>query len=434
MILVKNNLGECFRVAVVFKGIKPFSFQKDVIDEVKLSSGTGKTVVVKSKRQVGKSMLIANLLLYFSINIPKTKNYCLSPTLKQARNIYKTIINAISEAKIIKSKNATELTIVLINGSSINFKSAEQRDSLRGETCNGILCIDEAAYIQDDIYNIVQPWTDFYNSVKLIVSTPFIKSGFFFRYYNYGLNGDFNTVTIDWSDEKYKADMDKILPPERLEEYRKMLPLNVFKSEYLGQFLDDDGTVFTGFNSCVKKNFVKPTDKLNIGIDWANGNEGDDTVISAINQHGEQVYLDYFNNLTPNQQLRKIELFLLTYEKQIVGIQTELNSIGTPMTDILKERSQLSALKDKFIGFNTTNASKNALVTNLQLAFEQKRITILPNEKQLNELGYYTAEVTKNKNITYNAPSGLHDDICIALMLSYDCYTNGNKIGKYSLR
>ena len=91
-----------------FLGIKPFSFQRSVIDVVKDAKGTGKTVVVKSRRQCGKTTLIANLLLYYGINYAGTKNYCLSPTLKQGKAIYKTIVNAISSSGVIKSKNATD--------------------------------------------------------------------------------------------------------------------------------------------------------------------------------------------------------------------------------------------------------------------------------------------------------------------------------------
>ena len=125
---------------------------------------------------------------------------------------------------------------------------------------------------------------------------------------------------------------------------------------------------------------------------------------------------------------------MIKYLKQIVVIQTELNSLGTPLTDFLKNRSQLSAIKDKFIGFNTANQSKNSLVRNLQLAFEQKEISILDDEKQIRELGYYTAEYNpKTRNVYYNAPQGLNDDICIALMLSYDAYKNGNVVGNYNI-
>ena len=72
---------------MICKGIHPFSFQKDVIDEVVNAKGTGKKVVVRSRRQIGKSTLIANLLLYYAINFDGTKNYCVSPTLKQGKKL-----------------------------------------------------------------------------------------------------------------------------------------------------------------------------------------------------------------------------------------------------------------------------------------------------------------------------------------------------------
>lgn len=418
-----------------FKGIKPFSYQQAVINEVKDAKGTGKTVVVKSRRQVGKSVLIANLLLYYAINYKGTKNYVLSPTLKQGKNIYKSIINAISGCGIIKSKNATDLFITLINGSSISIKSAEQKESLRGETCTGILCIDECAYISSEVYNIVKPWCDFHKAVTLMVSTPFVKSGFFWEYYNHGLNREYNCVSIDWSDEKYQDDMDFILPPSKLEEYRKLLPKNVFLTDYLGIFIDDDGTVFTDFKKCINKNEIKDSDKLYLGIDWAAGVESDDTVIVAFNQYGKQVYLDYFNKLTPTQQIDRIEKFIVQYKNQIVVVQTELNSLGTPLTDFLKNRSELKTIINKFVGFNTTNQSKNAIVQNLQIAFEQGLIEILEDEKQSRELATYTAEYNaKTRNVSYNAPNGLHDDICIAMMLAYDAYKNGKIMGAYIVR
>ena len=421
-------------MAKKFLGIKPFSFQRDVINEVKDARGTGKTIVVKSRRQVGKTTLISNLLLFYAINYEKTKNYCLSPTLKQGKSIYKTVIAAISGSGVIESKNATDLVITLVNGSTISFKSGEQRESLRGETCSGILCIDEAAYLSDDIFNIVKPWCDFHKAVMLIVSTPFVKSGFFWRYYNYGLNRDYNTVTIDWADEKYTDDMNLILSPEKIEEYRKTLPKNVYIKDYLGLFIDDDGSVFTDFKKCVKAHEIGPKDRLYVGIDWAAGNEGDDTAISILNQNGQQVYLEYFNSLSPTKQIDRIEGVLVRYINQIVVIQTELNSLGTPLTDFLKDRPHLKTYQDRFVGFNTTNQSKNAIVQGLQLAFEQGLIEILDDQKQLNELATYTAEYNpKTRNVSYNAPNGLHDDINIALMLSYDAYKNGLSTGNYAV-
>lgn len=418
---------------MAFIGFTPYSHQRAVIDELRDAKGTGKVCCVKSSRQKGKSLLIANMLLYYAINFKKTKNFCVSPTLKQAKAIYKTIMDAIEGSGIVKSSNATDLEITLVNKSFISFKSAEQREALRGYTAD-FLCIDECCFIPDDIFYLILPWVDARKAPILMTSTPFVKNGFFWKYYNFGLNNQNNTVTIDWCDEKYKEDIEKILPPEKLEEYRTFLPKKQFESEYLGLWLDDDGTVFIGFRNCVMNGLkIDPSDRLWVGLDWSNQTTNDSTVVSIVNQRCEQVGLWYWNNLTPLGQIDTVCDVLKPYEKQIVVIQSELNSIGSPYTDLLKQRLQRGT-QSKVMGFNTTNQSKNDIITSLAVAFENKEIKLKEDEYQLRELGVYSAEFNpKTRNISYNAPQGLHDDTVMALAFAYDAYKNKKSSGIYSL-
>lgn len=416
------------------KGIKPYSYQRDVINSAIDGDGKGKKIIVKSRRQVGKSLLLTNLLLYFALNKAGSQNYCVSPTLKQSRKIYRQITDGLANSKIIKNKNATELVIGFINGSQINFKSAEQREALRGETCTGILCIDESAYIPDNVYyNLISPWTDFHKAVSVLVSTPFIKQGFFFKMFNYGLNGEYDCISIDWSDKKYKEDLDSILSPEKLAEYKKVLPPNVFKSEYLGEWIDDDGLVFNVPDDCIKETPIRPTDRLYVGIDWANQGENDDSSMTIFNQNGEMVLLKYFNNTTPLSQINKFSSVLEPYlRNQIECIQVETNSIGTPYMDMLKEKSPLFA--QKVIGFNTSNTSKNAIVANMQVALEKKEVAFLPDEKLLAEFSYFSAEYNpKTRNVSYNAPQGLHDDVVMSTLIAYDALRQNRNSGNYTI-
>lgn len=416
---------------VTYKGFKPYLHQQDVIAELKEAKGTGKVVTVNSSRQKGKSYMISNLLLYFAINYAKTNNYCVSPTLKQSKAIYRVIMDAIGSSGIVKTKNATDLTITLINGSTINFKSAEQRTALRGFTAD-FLCIDEAAFIPDDTFYLILPWTDAKKAPILMTSTPFVKGGFFFNYFNYGMEGSHNTVTINWSNPKYKESIEKILPPEKLEEYRSVLPSNVFKTEYLGEFLDDDGAVFTGVKECLKEAIIEPYNRLYVGLDFSNQGENDDTVISIFNERGEQVYLKYFNNLSPLSQIVRIVNELEPYADQIDVIACELNSIGTPYTDLIKEKSQI--LADKVEGFQTSNTSKNAIVLNMQTALEKKDCTLLPDEKEIRQFGFFTATYNpKTRNVSYAAPQGLNDDLVMATLIAYNAYREGTTVGTYSI-
>lgn len=416
-----------------FKGFHPFTYQKAVIDEVRDAKGTGKNIVCVSSRQKGKTLMIANILLYYALNYTNTRNYCVSPTLKQAKEVYKTITKAIYGKSLTISTNGTDLFISFVNGSEIKFLSAEMGDALRGYNCNGIVCIDECSFITDDAFNLINPWCDFHKAPKLLVSTPFIKSGFFYQYYNYGLEKTHNTVSINWSDEIFREDIERVMPPERLEEYRAVLPKNVFRTEYLGEWLDDEGSVFVNFDKCLQTNTIQPADRLFFGIDWSNQTNNDDTCLTALNQDGKQVFLSYFNNLTPLGQIDKIYELIAPYEKQIVQIQLERNSIGEVYGDLLKNRLQPST-QNKIVEFTTTNQSKADIVTRLQVGFEQEKIKILPEEKQLRELSYFTADYNpKTKVVTYNAPNGLHDDICMALMFAWDIYKQSGVRGNYNI-
>lgn len=419
---------------MVCKGIHPFSFQKDVIDEVVNAKGTGKKIVVRSRRQIGKSTLISNLLLYYAINFEGTKNYCVSPTLKQGKKLYKSVVKALTKAKIIKTANGSDLSIVLKNESEINFKSAEQGEALRGETVTGLLCIDEFAYIPDSVYDIIRPWTDFHKAVTLMVSTPFVKEGYFWTYYNYGLEHSHNTVLIDWADyDRYKDDLDKILSPEQLAEYERILPKKVFKTEYLGEFIEGGGMVFDYVKEAQKEVYIKPNDKLYIGIDWSNQVKNDSTVVSILNQNCEQVFVKGWNDLTPLKQIERIYLELEPYLNQTRAIVCETNSLGKPYTDLLKDRLQ-DRDKNKIVEFTTTNQSKADLVGKMQVALEQHTITLLPEKEQIRQFEYYSCEYNPTtKTVTYNAPNGLHDDYPLAVMFSLYGYYENKTTGVYSI-
>ena len=394
---------------------------------VKYGKGSGHIHIVKSKRQVGKSLLLIGELLYFAINHSKTVNGVISPTLNQARKLYKEILSATQNSGIIKKKNDSLLEIEFINGSIILFKSAEQRDSLRGYTYSGLLCIDEAAYISDEIYGIVKPSTDVHRCPVLIVSTPKFRLGFFFELFQKGLTGVSNISSYDFNN----YDTSILLSNEALEMYRQMLPKNQFLTEYLGEFLDSDSSVFTGFKECIKQPKNSEYKEIYVGIDWGNGTNNDDTVICGINERGEQIFLEYFNNKNTTEQIEYIFQYLKVFLPKIKKILCECNSLGKPLTELLRNRFGKISLVEDWI---TTNESKARLVSQLQVAFEQQHITLLNNEKQSAELSMYEATYNmKTGNISYNAPAGGNDDICIGLMLSWECMRATKKTGQYSL-
>lgn len=410
----------------VFLGFDLFPWQRAVHEGLlKNGVGSGHIHVVKSKRQVGKTQLIIGELLFFGINNPKTTNGCISPTLNQSRKIYKDILRAIESSGVLAKKNDSLLELTFINGSVIIFKSAEQKDNLRGFTFTGLLCIDEAAYINNDVFSIIKPSTDVWKCPMLITSTPKFRLGFFFELFEKGNTGYPNISSYDFND----YDTSVLLSKEALEMYRKMLPKNQFLTEYLGEFLDSDSSVFSGFKECIRSQINTDFSHIYVGVDWGNGTNNDDTVICGLNERGEQVFLEYFNNKNTTEQIEYMYSYLKPFMPKIRNILCECNSLGKPLTELLRNKINKSGLVQDWI---TTNESKARLVSGLQVAFEQKQITLMDDDKQTAELSMYEASYNlKTGNVSYNAPNGGHDDICIGLMLSLESKRMKDTTGVY---
>ncbi len=394
---------------------------------------SGRIFVVKSKRQVGKTTMAENILLKVAIEHNRTLSCLVEPTLDQARRVYKEMVKAIDETPVIKRKNDSLLELELINGSTIIFKSAEQRDNLRGFTVTGILVVDECAFIQDDIFDILQPTTDVHSAPILLISTPKLKQGFFYRYYSAGLTGDNpGIVSIDFN----QYDTSFLLPKDKLEQYRTMMPKAQFTTEYLGNFLDSDSILFSNINECVST----PTqgwNELYVGIDWGSGAGGDYTSVCGLNERREMVFIDYFNDKSTFEQARYIADLLALNGGKVKNVLAESNSIGTPMIALLKDeldkrnKRDISHLVTPFV---TTNSEKVRLVNQLQVALEQKAVTLLDDRGLLVQLSAYEATYNpKTNNVSYNAPQGLHDDNCISTMLALDALEGGRRTGVYTL-
>lgn len=394
---------------------------------------SGRIFVVKSKRQVGKTTMAENILLKVAIEHNRTLSCLVEPTLDQARRVYKEMVKAIDETPVIKRKNDSLLELELINGSTIIFKSAEQRDNLRGFTVTGILVVDECAFIQDDIFDILQPTTDVHFAPILLISTPKLKQGFFYRYYSAGLTGDNpGIVSIDFN----QYDTSFLLPKDKLEQYRTMMPKAQFTTEYLGNFLDSDSILFSNINECVST----PTqgwNELYVGIDWGSGAGGDYTSVCGFNERKEMVFIDYFNDKSTFEQARYIADLLALNGGKVKNVLAESNSIGTPMIALLKDeldkrnKRDISHIVTPFV---TTNSEKVRLVNQLQVALEQKAVTLLDDRGLLVQLSAYEATYNpKTNNVSYNAPQGLHDDNCISTMLALDALEGGRRTGVYTL-
>lgn len=386
----------------------PTDYQRDILNYV--NDPLIKYITFVGSRQTGKSYLLKMLVTKWGLENKNKKIGYITPSSKLSKLFYSELINSLKQFVI--ETNATDLKIKFVSGTTLQFFSAESEDSIRGFQFN-FLIIDEAAFIKNDTFQyIIRPTYLIKGEKVIMVSTPNGNSGFFFDFYNYGLNNEpgYVTKTVTIYDNPFVS-------KEEIELIKRQISEKVFDQEYLGKFLDGSGTVFSNYLNCVNDNPTL-TGKYYAAIDWG---KNDYTVLTIINNNKEVVEIYRINGLDYTVQVEMIVNKLKKYNP----IQTisEENNIGTVVNEMLKKQYKgnlkLITLDNKF---------KKEMIENLIVGFETESIKIPNNDILLRELQIFTAIYNSStQTVKYSAPNGHNDDTVISLAYAYHLCTNHNK-------
>lgn len=402
-------------------GIPWRDYQSDFIKFIISPDAKGTVSAVKAPRQVGKTTVLMAVLLYYACTFKNGFSIIMEPTYKQCIRVYNEMRNAFEP--ILKSSGQSQLVLEFVTGSKIQFLSGEADiAAFQGYVCkNGVLCIDEAAYITDDVFYALSPTTDVHKTPIILTSTPRFRTGFFYDYYVEALTGQSQSVKcFDWAGQS-------ILTEEKMSFYKRTLPERLFKNYYLGEFADAVGSVFGSFNHVLSNEFEHPTYyemkwQKNIdcymGIDWSAGKNQDYTAVSIFNSLQQQIHLERWNDLDETQTINRIVDIIKQYRP--VTVQYETNSIGSIYGGLLSKAVLNENLNCGLRPFNTSNNSKGKLVNNLVVAIQNNEVQLLNDEILINEMTTYESALSQTGKLTYNAAKGCHDDTVIATMLSYD--------------
>lgn len=327
-----------------------------------------------------------------------------TPTLKLSKLFHKELCQSLHP--FIINENKTDLIIEFKTGSYVQFFSAEAGDSIRGFQ-HHLTILDEVAFMKDDILNlIIRPTWSVIGKKVILCSTPNGNSGFFYENCQAALSGDLNSKI-----KRISIYDNPFISKEEIEMIKKQVPERVWKQEYLGEFVDGSGTVFTNYKNCVGEPLLK-TGRIYAGIDW--GKQNDYTVVTFINEAKEIVDLYRINTIDYTQQVKLVTTKLNKWKPYLTV--SEENNIGTVVNEMLKKE-----YNGKIRTVTLDNKLKKDMIENLVVAFEQEDITIPNNEILLGELQAFTCVYNPStQNIKYNAPSGLHDDMIISLAYAYD--------------
>jgi phage terminase large subunit-like protein len=374
-------------------------------DQFEIVKHPAKLKVVTAGRRYGKTVMGGVV----AINVLRQhgKVAWVAPTYRNTRPMWRW-----AEATCIAEKRLTinrgERTILSDRGGMLAVYSADNPASILGEAFH-LVIVDEAARVSEEmVLDAITPTLADYDGDMILISTPRGKN-YFYRYFQKGQMGEDGVAS--W---QRPTNVNPIPSIQRAFEIaRARLPETSFRQEWLAHFVDDGGEVFRNVRACAvatKQDHAVDGHSYCIGVDWAKTADYnvfcvfDTTMQAAVNVDRSQS-VDY--------EVQQGRLWALAERFGFPPIVAERNSMGEAIIEQL--------IRDglDIIPFMTTNASKAIVIDDLTLAFEQKTITIVPNNDMIVELEAYIMERLPSGLLRYNAPSGMHDDTVIALALAY---------------
>lgn len=199
-------------------------------------------VILAAGRRFGKTVLALTKIITKALAVPKSKIWYVAPTYRQAEMIaWKMLFEMIPE-KLIKKKNEVRLEIVLINGSEISLKGADNEDSLRGVGLDGVV-LDEYASMKANVWQeIIRAMLSDRRGWALFIGTPKGKNHFWELF----IKGQ--RKEQGYSSYAMKTEDNPFIPRSEIKEAKDQLNDRYFRQEYEASFEDYTGLVWPEFN------------------------------------------------------------------------------------------------------------------------------------------------------------------------------------------
>lgn len=365
-------------------------------------------LVLDAGRRWGKTLTELNWLIEGACNIPGSLSWWAAPVYAQSKMVFRSLLQAATRGKAtsaFKDISHSELRTEFVNDSVLHFKSADNPDTLRGEGLSRVV-IDEAARVKREVWEeVLRPAVSDTRGRVLFGSTPKGKNWF----YELWTRGQ-DKLQPEFKSWKFPTSDNPKIPDWDIEQAKQSLPIDVFNQEYLAEFLENSAGVFRNIQACVgsRREEPLPGKEYYGGLDLARLT--DFTVLTILDQAARQVYFDRFNLLDWTVQKDRIIPVIRKYKARL---NVDSSGVGDPIYEDLR-RAGLNV-----DGYKFTADSKKKLIETLMIGFDQKKIGILDEKVQTNELEIFEYAIGSSGMVHYSAPEGYHDDAVIALALAY---------------
>lgn len=400
-------------------GATPFEGQERIL------RGIRPTTVIRAGRQWGKSTVLSWYVAWYLTTHANRIVMIVAPTVTQSKIIFKEVAKHFRTGPLapLLAKNITEHPfpqIILKNGCECIGRGTNSPEYIRGQPVH-LIITDETSFIKEDVIKyVLMPMLlvtgQQQDSGIIMTSTP-MGRGEFYDQCMYAekkqAEGDpeyaaFHFTALE-SPYSNKKKLDAILEEHGEESL-------LWQTEYLAEFADSDLSVFpwldikAAFSAYPHEHFpVAPREKRTYvqGVDLANRQ---DYFVAAVMDTTEPsmnvlVHLDRRQRAGYDvyKSMIRSNYRFYNYPHTLIDSTSLGDTVVQDLIDIHAEGYAIAS-----------NAAKWDLVQDLARMLSERRLAI-PNEKVIiDELRYFSYEVTKSKTIKMQARKG-HDDVVMAL-------------------
>lgn len=333
--------------------------------------------------------------------------------------VFKTMLEVWAEMRellhpVTQRVSVQERRIELWGGGLIEFWSLDHPDSARGRRYKRAV-VDEAAMVanlRSVFAKVIRPTLAAFKGDAWFPSTPKGLNDYY-TMWGWGQPGG----RKNWKSWRLPSSVNPYLDPAEIAAAKADSLDDEFRQEWLAEFLEagalfrflDELAIAVGYEAAQEgRRYV-------MGVDLASTTDFTDlSVLDVTEPLWTQVYRDRWTGLGWDVQLDRIRAAIERFGPDMVEV--DRTGLGDMPFQSLAE--SLPGVNVWGIQFNAGN--KMDMVQSLALAFEKRRLHILPDPVQVAELRAYEAKRKPSGAFTYSAPSGQHDDSVTSLMLAVD--------------
>jgi hypothetical protein len=235
-------------------GLQPDPWQIEVLES------THPRLLLNCARQAGKSTVVALLAVFQAIWQPGTKVLLVSNSHRQSRLLFQQVAEFYRRLGSPFRHRQTREELHLGNLSEV-ISLPSREETIRGYSGVGLLVIDEAARVRDELYRAVRPMLAVSGGRLFCLSTPHGKRGFFHHAWVAG--------GTDWHRIQAPASQIPRMKRAILEADRREFGEAYYRQEYECSFEALEGLVYPDFARCVVRYFpahlVGPDGRLRDG-------------------------------------------------------------------------------------------------------------------------------------------------------------------------